>query len=377
MAEASTELEGPNFETGCEIGNVPDGGMLLGHAFGEPILVSRQGPQLFAIGATCTHYGGPLAKGLMVDCTVRCPWHHARFDLRTGEAIAAPALSDTSCWKIETRDSLFFVTGKIDKKPAREPKLSPANVVIVGGGAAANAAAEMLRREGYEGPVTMITADESLPYDRPNLSKDYLAGTAHEEWIPLRSADFYREQKIDTLTKTSVTAIDPRTKQVMLSDDRSLAYEALLLTTGAEPVRLQIAGGDLPHVYYLRTLADSRRIIEKAKHAKRVVVIGASFIWLEVAASLRERKLEVAVVGKGSLPLENVLGRELGKLIHKTNEEHGVKFHLGRTPAVIQDRQVQLDDGTILDCDFVIVGIGVRPNTALAEKAGIATDNGV
>jgi nitrite reductase/ring-hydroxylating ferredoxin subunit len=312
MAEASTELEGPNFETGCEIGNVPDGGMLLGHAFGEPILVSRQGPQLFAIGATCTHYGGPLAKGLMVDCTVRCPWHHARFDLRTGEAIAAPALSDTSCWKIETRDSLFFVTGKIDKKPAREPKLSPANVVIVGGGAAANAAAEMLRREGYEGPVTMITADESLPYDRPNLSKDYLAGTAHEEWIPLRSADFYREQKIDTLTKTSVTAIDPRTKQVMLSDDRSLAYEALLLTTGAEPVRLQIAGGDLPHVYYLRTLADSRRIIEKAKHAKRVVVIGASFIGLEVAASLRERKLEVAVVGKGSLPLEKVLGRELG-----------------------------------------------------------------
>ena len=377
MAEASTELEGPNFETGCEIGNVPDGGMLLGHAFGEAVLVARQGRELFAIGATCTHYGGPLAKGLMVDCTVRCPWHHARFDLRTGEAIAAPALNDVACYKIEKRGELFFVTAKADEKPAQKPKSSPASVVIIGAGAAGNAAAEMLRREGYDGLVTMITADEFLPYDRPNLSKDYLAGTASEEWIPLRSADFYREQKVETFTNTSASAIDTRRRQVTLSDGRSLSYGALLLATGAKPVRLQIPGDDLPHVCYLRTLADSRHIIAKAENAKRAVVIGASFIGLEVAASLRERKLEVAVVGKGSLPLEKILGRELGQLIRETHEQHGVKFHLGRTPAVIQDRQVQLDDGTILDCDLVVVGIGVRPNTSLAETAGIATDNGV
>src|SRR5213596_4257258 len=298
MAEASTELEGPKFETGCEIGNVPDGGMLLGHAFGEAVLVARQGRELFAIGATCTHYGGPLAKGLMVNCTVRCPWHHARFDLRTGEAIGAPALSDTSCWKVEKRGDHFFVTGKADKKPARKPKSSPASVVIIGAGAAGNAAAEMLRREGYDGPITLIGADEFLPYDRPNLSKDYLAGTAPEEWIPLRSTDFYREQKIDIITNTSVAAVDPKTKQVTLSDTRSLAYGVLLFATGAEPVRLEIPGGDLPHVCYLRTLTDSRRIIDKAKNAKRAVVIGASFIGLEVAASLRERKVEVEVVGK-------------------------------------------------------------------------------
>ncbi len=377
MAEASTELEGPNFETGCEIGNVPDGGMLLGHAFGEAVLVARQGRELFAIGATCTHYGGPLAKGLMVDCTVRCPWHHARFDLRTGEAIAAPALNDVACYKIEKRGELCFVTAKADEKPAQKPKSSPASVVIIGAGAAGNAAAEMLRREGYDGLVTMITADEFLPYDRPNLSKDYLAGTASEEWIPLRSADFYREQKVETFTNTSASAIDTRRRQVRLSDRRSLSYGALLLATGAKPVRLQIPGDDLPHVCYLRTLADSRHIIAKAENAKRAVVIGASFIGLEVAASLRERKLEVAVVGKGSLPLEKILGRELGQLIRETHEQHGVKFHLGRTPAVIQDRQVQLDDGTILDCDLVVVGIGVRPNTSLAETAGIATDNGV
>ncbi|PYK13048.1 MAG: pyridine nucleotide-disulfide oxidoreductase [Verrucomicrobia bacterium] len=377
MAEASGELEGPDFEKGCKIDQVADGGMLLGHAFGEQVLVARRGDELFAIGATCTHYGGPLAKGLLVDCTVHCPWHHARFDLRTGEAIAAPALNNVACYKIDKREAQFFVTSKIDEKPVRKPKSSPASVVIVGAGAAGGAAAEMLRREGYDGPVRLIGADEFLPYDRPNLSKDYLAGTASEEWIPLRSADFYREQKIDTFTNTSVTAIDPQEKKVTLTDGRSLGYGALLLATGAEPVRLAIPGGDLPHVYYLRTLTDSRRIIDKAKSSKRAVVIGASFIGLEVAWSLRERKLEVAVVGKGSLPLEKVLGGELGTVIRETHEANGVKFHLGRKPAAIQDRHVELDDGTKLDCDLVVLGIGVRPNTAIAKQAGIATDNGV
>ena len=377
MAEASNELEGPDFEKGYEIENVRDGEMLLGHAFGEPVLVARRGEELFAIGATCTHYGGPLAKGLMVDCTVHCPWHHARFDLRTGEAIAAPALNNVACYKIEKRGERFFVTGKIDKKTERRPKSSPASVVIIGAGAAGGAAAEMLRREGYDGPVTLIGADESLPYDRPNLSKDYLAGNAPEEWIPLRPPEFYREQKIDALTNTTVTSIDPKAKQVTLSDGRSLGYGALLLATGAQPVLLTISGADLPHVFYLRTLADSRRIIEKAKSAKRAVVIGSSFIGLEVAWSLRERKLEVAVVGRDSVPLGKVLGTEMGNLVRETHEAHGVKFHLGRTPAAIHDRYVQLDDGTKLDCDLVVVGIGVRPNTHLAEQAGIATDNGV
>ena len=381
MSESSDELEGPDLEKGLEIDKVGDGEMVLGHAFGESILVALCGKELFAIGAKCTHYGGPLAKGLMVDGTVRCPWHHARFDLRTGEAIAAPALSDTSCWKVEQRGDHVFVAGKADNsdrsRERSKPKSSPKNVLIVGAGAAGGAAAEMLRREGYEGPITLVGADEFLPYDRPNLSKDYLAGAAPEEWIPLRSADFYREQNIATLTKTSVVAIDPKNKRITLSDGRSLGYDALLLATGAEPVRLIIPGNDLPHVCYLRTLSDSRRIIEKAKTAKRAVVIGASFIGLEVAASLRERKVEVAVVGKHSQPLEKILGRELGNLIRETHEAHGVKFHLGRRAAAIQDRQVQLDDGTTLDGDIVVVGIGVSPNTGLAEKAGIATDDGI
>jgi NADPH-dependent 2,4-dienoyl-CoA reductase/sulfur reductase-like enzyme/nitrite reductase/ring-hydroxylating ferredoxin subunit len=377
MAEASQDLEGPDFERGWDIDKVPDAGMLLGHAFGEAVLAARRGDELFAIGATCTHYGGPLAKGLMVECTVHCPWHHARFDLRTGEAIGAPALNNVTRYKFDKRGQQFFVTGKINETPVRKPRSSPASVVIVGAGAAGGAAAEMLRRDGYEGPVTLIGADEFLPYDRPNLSKDYLAGAASEEWIPLRSADFYREQKIDAITSTSVTAIDRGAKQVILSDGAVLSYGALLLATGATPVRLSIPGHDLPHVCYLRTLADSRRIIDRAKSAKRAVVIGASFIGLEVAWSLRERKLQVVVIGKDEVPLEKALGRELGGLARATHESNGVQFYLGRTPATIQDRYVQLDDGTTLDCDLVVVGIGVRPNVAIAEQAGIATDNGV
>jgi len=377
MAEAAGKLEGLDFEKGCRIDEVADGQMVLGHAFGEPVLVARRGDEFFAIGAICTHYGGPLAKGLMVDCTVRCPWHHAQFDLRTGEAIAAPALNDVACYKIEKRGDRIFVTGKINRKSARKPKSSPQSVVIIGAGAAGNAAAEMLRREGYDGPVTMIGADEFLPYDRPNLSKDYLAGNAPEEWIPLRSPEFYREQRIETLPGTAVTAIDPQTRQVTLSTHRSLRYGALLLATGAEPVRLRIPGDDLPQVCYLRTLADSRRIIEKAQNAKRAVIIGASFIGLEVAWSLRQRKLEVEAVGRESLPLEKVLGCELGNLVRETHEANGVKFHLGKTPKKIGDGYVELDDGTRLDCDLVVVGVGVRPNTKLAQQAGIATDNGV
>src|SRR6187399_2414854 len=256
MAETSTELKGPDFEKGCEIAKLAEGEMLLGHAFGKAILVARRGEDLFAIGATCTHYGGPLAEGLMVDCTVRCPWHHARFDLRTGEAIAAPALNSVPCYSIEKRGERFFVTGKNDKKVEHRPKSSPDSVVIVGAGAAGGAAAEMLRREGYDGPITLIGADESLPCDRPNLSKDYLAGSAPEEWILLRPPEFYREQKIDALTNTTVTSIDPKANQVTLSGGRSLGYGALLLATGAQPVQLTIPGADLPHVFNLRTLAD-------------------------------------------------------------------------------------------------------------------------
>src|SRR6478752_5858041 len=376
MAEESSELEGPDFEIGYETGDVRDGEMLLGHAFGEPVLVARRGEELFAIGATCTHYGGPLAKGLMVDCTVRCPWHHARFDLRTGEAIAAPALNNVACYSIEERGDRFFVTGKFDKKVERKPKSSPTSVVIIGAGAAGGAAAEMLRREGYEGAVTLIGGDESLPYDRPNLSKDYLAGNAPEEWIPLRPPDFAAEHRIE-IVRGRATRLDVKAHRIEMERRDPIPYDALLLATGAEPIKLGLPGEEGRHVHYLRSLADSRSIIAAAGKAKRAVVIGGSFIGLETAASLRTRGLDVHVVAPEAVPLERVMGRTLGDFIKALHEEKGVKFHLGHKPKSIEQDAVVLDDGTRLDADLVIIGVGVRPRLALAEEARLAMDKGV
>src|SRR6185437_6176810 len=187
----------------------------------------------------------------------------------------------------------------------------PATVVIVGGGAAANAAAEMLRREGYSGRITMLSADESVPCDRPNLSKGFLSGAASDESNPLRSEKFYKEHEIDLRLGARVTTIDTAARQVRLADGSRHPYEALLLATGAEPVRLDIHGAALPHVHYLRTLADGRSLVASALVAKRAVVIGASFIGLEVASSLRARNIEVHVVGTETVLMEKVLGPEV------------------------------------------------------------------
>jgi NADPH-dependent 2,4-dienoyl-CoA reductase/sulfur reductase-like enzyme len=253
----------------------------------------------------------------------------------------------------------------------------PDSVVIVGAGAAGNAAAEMLRRDGYAGKVTLVGMDPSVPYDRPNLSKDYLAGNAPEEWIPLRSAEFYAEQKIELRLGVEVERIDLKTKSVGLADGTRLAYGALLLATGAAPVRLTLPGGDLPHVHYLRTLADSQQIVAKVGSAKRAVVVGASFIGLEVAAALRARGLDVTVVAPDTLPLVRVMGEALGAAIQQLHMEHGVAFRLGSKPASIEPGSVVLDSGASLPADLVVVGVGVRPTTRLAEAAGLAIDRGV
>lgn len=377
MAHES-ELAGPDLELGVPLSSLAPDTMVLGHVGGEAVLLARRGNEVFAVGATCTHYSGPLAEGLLVGTTVRCPWHHACFDLRSGEAIDAPALNPVPCWKVEQREGKVWLLHKLEEpKPRAAPAGGPQRIVIVGGGAAGNAAAEMLRREGHTGSITMLSADESVPVDRPNLSKSYLAGTAPEDWIPLRSADFYREHDIDLRLGTTVTALDTAKRELQLGDGSRCGYDALLLATGADPVRLDLAGAQLPHVHYLRTLADSRALIARAQAARRAVVIGASFIGLEVAASLRARGLEVDVVGLEAVPMEKVLGPQIGALVRRTHEEHGVRFHLGTTASEITPQQVVLKNGETVPADLVVIGVGVRPAIALAQQAGLAVDRGV
>ena len=379
MAQEQNKPAGPDLTQGLAFAAIPDGGKLVGHVGEEEVLLVRRGDEVFAVGAHCTHYHGPLVEGLVVDDTVRCPWHHACFDLRTGEAAHAPAFDSLSCWTVERRGETIFVRAKKDAPKHRDkaPTASPGKIVIVGGGAAGFAAAEMLRREQYPGGIVMLSNDNAAPVDRPNLSKDYLAGNAPEDWVPLRPDSFYRENGIDLRLETNVVAIEPRTREVVLAGGEKVGYDRLLLATGAEPVRLSIPGAKAPHVYTLRSLADSRAIIAQAKAARRAVVLGASFIGLEVAASLRARDIEVHVVAPEKRPMERVLGPQMGDFVRSLHEEHGVIFHLENTPTAINGRKVTLKSGGALDADLVVAGIGVRPRTGLAEAAGLALDRGV
>jgi NADPH-dependent 2,4-dienoyl-CoA reductase/sulfur reductase-like enzyme/nitrite reductase/ring-hydroxylating ferredoxin subunit len=380
MIDDTTEMTGPDLTLGVAADTIADGKMLLGHVDEHPVLLARRGSTFFAIGATCTHYGGPLAKGLMVEDTVRCPWHHACFSLMTGEALHAPALNPVACWSTELVKDRVFVRAKVAPTQAvrfTPDSGSPQNIVIIGGGAAGFAAAEMLRRRHFPGSIVMLSDDDTAPVDRPNLSKDYLAGNAPEEWVPLRADAFYAEQNIDLRLRTTVTEIDVRGREVALDNGRKLAYDRLLLATGAEPVRLPLPGMELSHVYTLRTLRDCRAIIASAATARRAVVMGASFIGLEVAASLRARDIEVHVVAPEKRPMGRILGPQMGDFVRSLHEKHGVIFHLEDTATAIDPRQVTLKSGGTINADLVIVGVGVRPRLTLAEKAGLATDRGV
>jgi NADPH-dependent 2,4-dienoyl-CoA reductase/sulfur reductase-like enzyme/nitrite reductase/ring-hydroxylating ferredoxin subunit len=394
MTEHSDELTGPDLTEGIEISSVRPGQLIAGHAFGEPVLLVHVEPNWFAVGGKCTHYGAPLHQGVLLGETIRCPWHHACFELRNGAASCAPALNDLPSYDVAIENNIVRVTEKRDhgqlKGPAGRPRGSrapegvlfeenpitgPKSVVIIGAGAAGNACAEMLRREAYRGPVTLIDPDPDAPYDRPNLSKDYLAGSAPEEWLPLHPKEFYAAQRIDIISGLEVTAIDVHSQSVRLSDGSSRSYGCLLLATGASPLRLDIPGSD--RIQYLRTLQDCRAIISKLGASKNAVIIGASFIGLEVAASLVTRGLGVSVVALEKLPLELVLGGELGTLIKKIHDERGVRFYMEHSVKAVEEKSVVLDDGTRLDADLVVAGIGVQPRMRLAEAAGLTLDNGV
>ncbi len=380
MASDDFPISGPDFALGVAAADVKDGQMLLGHAYGEPIILVRRGGELFAVGAVCTHWNGPLAEGLLAGDTVRCPWHHAAFSLRTGEAVRAPALKPVSTWQVDEENGRVVVRNRVPDAALPAPTAAagaPRSIVIIGGGAAGSAAAEALRSSGHEGSITIFSADADAPCDRPNLSKSYLDGSASDDWVPLQPPEFYPEQRIELRLNSRASAIDTARREVQLEDGSRHGYDALLLATGANPVHLPLPGADLPQVHYLRSWDDARRLVAAAAKARRAVVIGASFIGLEVAASLRKRGLEVDVVGRETVLMERVLGARVGDFLKRLHEQHGVRFHLGVTPESISEQAVKLSSGESLAADLVVIGVGVRPALELAEQAGLAVDKGV
>ena len=415
MSQNNTPNEGPDFSAGMAVDSIEDGAILRGHVRGEAALAIRKGDAWRIVGATCSHYGLPLAEGLVVDEEIHCPFHHARFCLKSGKVLGAPALDPIASWSIDIHDGIVRAGQKqVAESPVTPPKslktsthalidgtetIDPSRldtrIVIIGGGAAGNAAAEMLRAKGHRGSITMLSADADRPYDRPKCSKAVLSGQAKLESVMLRDAGFYEQCRITLHTQTTVTKIDPATKTVSTREQGAFEYDALLIATGAEPKKLEVPGADLGHVHYLRTLRDTQSLIDASTGGsdseadttmqsssvhgtpKRAVVIGASFIGLETAASLRARGLDVSVVSPAPLPMEKLLGKPLSDKLRAVHEQHGVTFHVGSTVDAIDAHHVHLDDGSKLPADLVVVGIGVAPRVDLAKAAGITVGEGI
>src|SRR6185503_13323993 len=344
-----------DLRAGIPLSELTDGAMVPGAVDGEEAILVRADGKVYALGGLCTHYHAKLCDGLLTGTVLRCPMHHSQFDVRTGEAVCAPALDALPCWRVETMGDRAVVRERIVAAPkASQPaERSPQRIVIVGGGAAGLAAADMLRRHGFAGSLTMISAEADPPVDRPNLSKDFLAGNAQPDWMPLRSQDWYSERRIDLLLNKAVRAIDVKARNVLLGDGAAHAFDALLLATGAEPVELAVPGATPGQVHTLRSFDDSRAIAAKAASAKHALVIGSSFIGLEVAASLVGRGLEVHVVAPEAVPMQRVLGPELGRFVRALHESHGVVFHLGTTVKQVDGPLVTLADGTALQADLI------------------------
>jgi NADPH-dependent 2,4-dienoyl-CoA reductase/sulfur reductase-like enzyme/nitrite reductase/ring-hydroxylating ferredoxin subunit len=371
----------PDLTRGVPETDIAEGKLLAGRVGKQTVFVWRRGGELAAYGAACPHLGGPLHEGLVEGDTVACPWHHACFDLKTGAALSAPAFDALVRYPVEANRSTVVVT-----EPAASP--SPASpalrrgfrpegaLAIVGGGAAGFAAADTLRKEGWGGRVVMFSAEADEPYDRTLLTKDYLDGNFGDDRLPIAR---HRLQAlgIELELNSQVEAIDPSNGLLRLADGRSQPYAGLLLAMGAEPRKPDLPGADLPHVCLLRSLADCRRILAAIGTARRVVMIGGSFIGMEAAASLRSRGLAVAVVAPERHPLEKIFGRALSDLVIDAHRREGVALHLGRNATRITQDGVTLDDGEIVPADLVVIGIGVEPRTGLAEAAGLALDRGV
>ena len=345
------------------------------------VLLIRSEGRIYACGNECSHYHAPLSDGLVVGHVVTCPWHNARFDISNGRLDAPPGLNDLASYQTKVEEGNIWIrqTGK-GSIPAPEGG-DDRTFLIVGAGAAGNAAAECLRREGFAGRIVMITGEAYTPYDRTMLSKDLLAGEAPAKWLPLRGQKFYDRLKIEILTEKPVTGVDPGTRSVRFADGTSMSGDRILLASGGRPRRLSVPGAELPGCHLLRSRAHAEAILTELEQAKTAVVVGASFIGLEVACSLRARGIDVHVVAPEQLPLASVFGEQIGGRIMRIHEQNGVTFHLGQTVKEFAGGQrvaeVILSDGKRLNTDIVIIGVGVQPEVDYLRGSGLVVEGAV
>ena len=354
---------------------------------GTKILLARVGDKCYAVGANCTHYGAPLVEGALVGDRIICPWHHACFHAATGDLLEPPALDALPNYPVKIEGEDIFVELPVEPEDRRTPEMSRQTeaderiFVIIGGGAAGYTAAQTLREDNFSGRVVMITRENRLPYDRPNLSKDYLQGHAEPEWMPLRSDDFFDRYDIEILREKEVVKVDAAAKMITFKEGENLRYDSILAATGGTPRKLDLPNSDLKNVFVLRSFDNADAISEAAESAKSAVVIGASFIGMETAFSLRERGLSVTVVAPDKVPFEKNLGFEIGETFQKLHEYNGVRFRPGASVKAFEGSEkveaVALDSGERIEADLVIVGVGVSPATGFLEGVPLEKDGGI
>lgn len=373
--------------TVAKTNELADGEMKQVSANGAEILLACVGGKFHAVGAHCTHYGAPLVEGVLSGERIVCPWHHACFNATNGDVQEPPALDALARYDLRVENDQVIVRVPDGAPDRRVPSMTTRDAkderlfVIAGGGAAGYAAAQTLREDGFTGRVLLITREDHFPYDRPNLSKDYLQGNAEPEWMPLRPEDFFAEHDIEVMRNREIKHVDVKQKTITFTDGKKIVCDALLLATGGEPRRLPFQSSTQQNVFLLRSHADTDAIVSAAEKGKRAVVIGASFIGMEAASSLSIRGCEVTIVAPDSTPFERILGRQIGRLFQDIHEEQGIKFKLGRSVSGFDGEAkvtaVVLEEGERLDCDLVVVGIGVKPNTDLFEGLMLHNDGGV
>jgi NADPH-dependent 2,4-dienoyl-CoA reductase/sulfur reductase-like enzyme/nitrite reductase/ring-hydroxylating ferredoxin subunit len=347
---------------------------------GKPILLIRDGAAIRAVDAICPHAGAPLAQGLRRGHRLICPWHKAAFCIPTGAVLDPPAVDNLSRYTVRVDGQRVLVTTPAETTASPEPAKDDRCFVIIGAGAAGAVAAQTLRQEGVGGRVLMLDRENRVPYDRTILSKYALSGEPGAEKSPLQSQSFYQQHAIERLT-AEVRHIDPAQRLITCGDGTSRRYDAALVATGGEPTRPDLPGISLGNVFLLRSRADADAILAQAERSRRAVILGASFIGMEVAASLRERGLDVTVVGKETVPFEKQLGGKIGGAFVTLHASKGVNLRLGQTIKAIEGernvRGVMLGNGEILPADLVVAGFGVRPATGFLDQSLLHEDGGI
>lgn len=371
----------------CRLSEIKDGEMKEVTVGTTPVVLARVEGTCYALAAHCTHYGAPLAEGYLSGDRIVCPWHHACFNARNGDLEEPPALDSLATYPVRLDGDNVFVDLPADAEDRRIPEMvhPDANAddrtfAIVGGGAAGYAAAQTLREDGFAGRIVMITPEDRNPYDRPNLSKDYLQGSAEPEWMPLRADDFYAKHGIEVLPGR-VKSLKAGKKELQLESGENIEFDRLLIATGGVPRTLDMPGSDLENIFVLRSFDSADTIIAAAEKAQKVAVIGSSFIGMEVASSLTKRGKSATVIAPDKVPFLKTLGPEIGELFQKVHEENGVTFSLGSHVKGFEGdgsvRKVLLETGEGIETDLVIVGVGVRPATEFLAGFELHKDGGV